>query len=465
MPNSSLKLAALLLLAPIFAAAESTTLLLTANTAPIYPALTDKPPVENPSADFEKALLDLKASNPQASLVEVGNMLSISYTYESAYSHPGVAFRTKAGFAVTNLSAKDAAIGTVGGIGLQIGGEELRSKTISGLETMQGTPFPVTTDVNGKGIPTTFVSYSDPTTITSLAGKLAELKQTDPADAVRKAREAKRLVVGLGDALPKALPKEAAPDVYVALRQEGSPESGAVTELPGSHWAIQAPRTGEILKVELSRDDKGVLAQPKVERVEYLKADQVAALTKYPTPRIGYPIPNANDVVNSFFGEPVSVRVDKIPVNPRLPESDLDEIAVYHVTLPDEGLLRLYRVHSMMPSWGHAKDTASSGFPDIDMVVAVNAKHELRRVLNRTKFPVAMAPTTLLEAMNSLVGKDPATWAPDPQTIAGAEEVFAWLATDVRQTLELDRKLYGPGGLMTNEATGKPKSASKPKAK
>ena len=452
MPNSLLKFSTLLLLAPALAAADSATLILTANTAPIYPALTDAPPVENPSADFEKAVLALQAKNPDASLVEVGNFLSISYTFESAYSHPGVAFRRKAGFDVLNLSAKDAAIGTVGGVGLQIAGEETRKKTISGLETLQGTPFPVTVDVAGKGIPTTYVSYSDTATITSLAGKLSDLKQTDPAEAVRKAREAKRLVVGLGDKLPAALPKADAPDVYVALRQEGSPEGGTVSELHDSHWAIQAPRTGEILKVELTRGDNGALERPKVERVEYLKADQLGALVKFPTPRTGYPIPNANDVVTSFFGEPVSVQVDKIPLNPRLPYSDLDELAVYHITLPSEGMLRLYRVYSRMPSWGHAKDTGASAYPDVDMVVAVNAKHELRRVLNRTKFPVAMAPTTMLEALNSLVGKDPATWTPDPQTTAGTEEVFNWLANDIRQTLELDRKLYGPGGLMTNDA-------------
>lgn len=433
-------------------AQEKAKLIITGNVRELYPVMTDTPAVENPTLRFEEELRRLKKENPDAYLLQAANHISISTSMETAYSANFCQFFREEKFDVVNLNARDAALGTVAPVCYQYSPPDVMARLITNLATTNPArlDIPVSRTITRKGqAPVTFLSLGSMGEAAGLSGKIALMEETPGdklAEAVVKGRAANSIVLAISSLsraeyernFPTA---DKEPDVLIDLldKRGGPPvnEKGV--------WRIPAPQTGEILLVELERAQPTGVRDPKLERVTYLSPTQLQGLAKYPVPDIGQLIPNVEQVTQQFLNVgPGSVRMDRVDAKGMAELTALENPAIYHVQL-DGADFRLYRVMSKVMSY-RVPGYQETGWPDMDMIVVMRNDHVLDRVLSRIKFPVGTLPTTVVEALSKLAGKDPSEWEPDPVYAAGVEDVWAWGADAARRVVEMDKKLYGPGG-------------------
>jgi hypothetical protein len=450
-----LLLLAVLCVAPPLRAQESARMIITAHTDGIYPAQTSKFE-QDPRKLFEEELQRLKQDNPDALLVEAGDFLSLSYGIETAYGHPAMKLRHEMEYDVVNLAARDAAMGIVNEVGYHVASDEIRKPLISGIKSSEPKDLGLSpaSDLKGGGeLPLRFLSLPRIENTSGIVGKTPYMSPVKPAELawqLQDARRQSRVVVALAELKNGELDElspEAAPDVVVAL--DGR-EPGAVAK-EGNTWFVGAPALGQIMLLDLSRDSSGALQEPEAELVQYLEPAQTQDIYEFPIPRLGYPVPNIEGVVETFFSvDSSSMRVDHVPLKELDKLTTLPNPAVYHLEL-DGRELRLYRIYSQMAVMRDGAPRIDPAWPIMDMMVAIDGNHRVERVLNRTRFPVGLAPTALTESLNLLAGKAPEDWTPDPETTAGIEELWLWATTNMRRAIEMDTMLYGTNGMLVTK--------------
>lgn len=430
-------------------------LMITARNAPLFPVLTDEPPVDNPRLAFERELRERRESQPAAYLVDAGGHLSLSHTLESSYNYRAHRFLfSELDYDAVAISPRDAAIGltSTSGYNFHFDPQGEKDRLFTNLRHMAATAetspaaLALTREREGS-LPITFLSLFDTSTAAGLTDQISQVRPVSPDSIqgeVSAAREAGALVAVVTDMAAEArqeyLPG-AAPDLWVSFLHESdrpAREAGA--------WTVRVPRGGEVAHIVLRRDARGEVSEPQAAYEQLFSAEQWKALVKYPVPQLGFPIPNMSRVARLFFpgADEDRIQEDSLPVD-RAELSHLttrETVAVYHIE-EKKRPLRVYRVMTRMPFYAFDTEEADPGWPLVDMLVVVDENHQLDRVVNRLGFPVGGQRSSLLEAVNVLSGTDPEEWAPDPELAAGIEELWRWVVTDIQRTMELDRRFFG----------------------
>lgn len=439
-------------------------LFITGETADIYPPPSEKLTKEESTREFEKRLRELKNENPDSLLVESGRFYSVHNALETPYRIEPIRFHLEMDFNVVNLAARDAALGTVVAVGYHRGWPGVTDPVISGLESQHPKPVDGITpsiDVDRDGAPPmTFVGLPSLKTIQGLSGKMAELAPFEgvlsPSKIIERQKRKGRLTVGISEMdeeeLARAL-ETAKPELLI----DHTGISGRVEPWEDG-WRVGAPDPGEILELDIERQG-GILREPKARIHTYLEPSRLQDLYVYPTPELGMQIPNIDSAVERHLDrKPESIFMDSVPREEEWEDlTSLDTIYVYHVRFDDGDYWRIYRI------WGRFKaqwegEPDISGLPSTDMLVVVDAKDgSLVRLVNRPNFPLGLLATSIREGLNRLAGTDPETWQPEPKTSAGVEEVWWWIASDMKKTLQLDELIYGEEGLL---ATGAAKQSN-----
>lgn len=442
-----------LLLFAVTAYAETTTLIVTSNTRNLFPVVAVNPPVEDPAAKLEEELKAQREKYPDALFVDAGDSISLINSGETAYSYGSAKLFDELDYEVVNLNTRDAALSTFQSVGYAHPSGIYSSPLITGTRRTNMGPLsiPVSRRVETDVLNMTFISYPDKDRAAGMAGLFTlgdEAPEEDIRAAVAEAREKGDFVIGLGSLTEERrealMDSDMAPDVLITDGLKTDLESTTALETMGRKAIVAAPEGGGLLRLVLNTEE-GKLANIEVDKMEYLKGEDYDALIEYPLPRIGYQVPNINDVVSRFFNvSGDSVRVDRVDT----PYPDLTTLEAAHVYQLEKTaeVLRLYRVYFHIPD-KRFRMVNAAGWPIFDYIVVLNDDSELVRVLNKTRFPVAGFDSTLNEALNKLAGQPREEWAPDPELAAGIEDMWSIAVNGIEKTIALDKRLYGPEGL------------------
>lgn len=440
--------------------AGSAELIITARNAPLFPILTDEPPVDNPRIAFERELRERRDANPGAYLVDAGRHLSLSHTLESSYNYRAHRFLFgELDYDAVALAPRDALVGltSTSGYNFHFDPNGEKDRLFSNLRHVSATeetsPAALSRAREREGsLPVTFTSLFDTASAAGFGDQLPQILEA-PAESIERhinsAREAGALVAAVTD-VPAAGREgrtgEALPDLWISHLHEGDQpirEAGV--------WTVRAPRGGEVAQIVLRRSEDGEIAEPQAAYERLFTEEQWAALTKYPVPQLGFPIPNMDRVARLYFtgaGED-RIQEDNLPADPEEFShlTTREMVSVYRME-QDGRPLRIYRVMNRIPFYAFDMELTDPGWPLVDMLVVVDDEHQLDRVINRLGFPIGGQRSTLLEAVNLLAGEDPALWEPDPELAAGIEELWHWIVTDIRRAMEMDRRFFGDVGTL-----------------
>ncbi len=449
--------ACLMVLAATSAAAEKTTLVITGEISDFFPVHTDEDFGEDPGVALEKELKRLREEDSDAIFIDSGNHLSVSNSLETAYTLRQATLFDELDYSIVNLSARDAAMSTVGQIGYQVAPKDYLDRMITNLQSSYPGPLglPAVRTIDSGGMKLTFLSLEDKQRAGALSANLSFLEPTDTEDiggALEGAEDSVLIAFSsFNDLAREDYFREIGrrPDVVI----DSFTKAGGEAVDNNGQWLISAPTAGEILEVTLEKKS-GKLEKPSVTRSDYFDKGALDRLVKYPMPMLGLPIPNLDEVMSQYFATSGNaVRVDTIPVGDFKDFSSMDDaynIHVYHVTVDGEEL-HVYRNFNRMKDWAKT-GRFDGGWPQVDMLVLVDGDHQLRGVVTRNSFPIVGQQTTVSEALNKLTGSDPSTWTPDPLLAAGLEELWHWAVHDLSRILELDRVLYGPDGILNTSS-------------
>ncbi|CAN5225831.1 hypothetical protein BH09SUM1_BH09SUM1_28700 [soil metagenome] len=434
--------AVMALAAPIRAAEDvAAKLIVTANTERLFPIKTDDPALKDGVERFEKEIMRLKEANPDAILVDAGNHLSMTYSLETAYNYPATKTFDKLEYGLVNLNSREAVLSMVGNVGYRYSPKTSKEKVIANFETQSPNQFSLPPAKTISGV--TFVSLAWLKSISGLAGKLTMAKEMDwtkVLSEIATGRKAGNIVVGFSS-MPAEIRNstlstgETRPDYLfdMTLQTKDPAETNGL-------WLLPVPAVGEAFVVTLKKSGNK-FAEPAIERSRYLSAEESGKLLKFQKPNLGMEIPNIADVAPQYFGTDGGLaQVDTIPAATVSEFTKYENPTAYQLTL-DGKKVRIYRCNSTMPNYQYAGYT-DMGWPGMDMLIVLNEDHSFNRVLSRFNFPIAAEGTTTLEALNRLAGKDPATWTPDPEFASGAEELWLWGATEIKNAIEMDKKVH-----------------------
>jgi hypothetical protein len=432
------------------------TVIVTANTHPLYLPMTDDPRAQAAPARFEEELRALRLANPDAYHVDAGNFLSLGMAFETTYSFTAHrALRSAGGADAIVLSARDAAFSIVssGGYRNEFDPDKQREDLVTNLEAAShashGRPA-VKMLAPRAAAPLAVVSAVSPRAASGALGVIQQLVPMPPDRLTGPAAEARRagaIVLGVTSMEPRewkdlfGAVAGSAPDVMVDYHA-----TGTLPLREGSTWVVAPPALGSILVLDLERDPAGGVRQPRTRTVDYGGGLTFADFYRHPVPATGIRIPNTQNVLETFMPEFARERIREDIIPPLAADvvgrlTTVSSPSVYHLSTPG-GTLRLYRLTSQMPAYRN--NAVVQGWPYIDMVVVLREDGTLDRVLNRSSFPIGFLPSTLLESLNALAGRPMEQWQPDPVLAAGVEEVWAGLTDHIRRVIELDRLLYGP---------------------
>ena len=431
-------------------AQESATLIITANTERVLPPLTDDEELKKLPEVLEKELLRLKEENPNAYLIDAGNHIAMSEAWETAYNYTSAKLFDTLDYDAVHLDARDAILAGVGNVGYHYSPKDYKDRVFTSAVPLE--PYvidhPIALTVEKEGQPAVaLVSLADLKSASGISAQVTQMREHEEAElteAIAAGNKDNGLVVALSSMPAERRGKvftspEGTPDLVIDLRA-GDDDPGASSNVR----VLPAPETGEIHVVTLTRGSDGSLQEPKVERVRYLAEDKVAKLRKFPKPRLGMATPNMTDVVALYFNVPAQpVRVDRVSSAAAKELTAVEDPSVYQLELEGE-TVRLYRIFSQIPNYQRGEPFMDFGWPFIDVIVALNGDGSFRQMFARTSFPVRAQATSTIQAVNKLSGKDPATWVPDAELVAGLEhDYWLWATWLIQQTQAFDRAAYG----------------------
>ncbi len=451
-------LAACLLLVSAAAPAQSSDeylLAITANNHPLYPILTDEPPVEDPTGQFEEGVRELREEHPDAFFVEAGEFASFGAVLETAYRSRNLNFVDQMDYSAVHLSARDASLTTIGTSGLHYAPDSIMDRIVTNIHTTNPRPLDLPSHrrtENAAGQAVIFQSLHSMSRAQGLSDRMALLNPEQWEEIRERLTEAagdhEGPVVASGSLTEEEWEEffaSGTPPIhmYVDTGWTGSTEP----ELRDGVWRIPAPAMGEVHLVGFRFREAELDGEPTVEKVELLPGIEPEDLIKYPLPRIGVPITNLNNVMRQFFSVTAdSVRQDRVDDEGIEDLTAVERPMVYHLEDEEEGTQRLYRIMSIIPHY-QRPGLLAVGWPETHAIIVLNDDHELVRFISRIHYPVGGLDTTVLEAIQRLPGTPQEEWAPDPELAAGVEMVWEWVVDDIRRTIELDKRLYGEGGL------------------
>lgn len=455
LPATILALVLALAFVPAASGAEEYRLVVTGNQYPLYPVMTDEPPVEDPTSAYEEELRSLREEHPDAFFVEAGGFSSFDSVLETGYNSRPLQFFNEMDYAAVRLSARDAAMQVVGSSGLHYAPDSVLDRVISNLDLEADSALGLSgyrLAENPAGQRMHFQSISSLRTAQGLGDRVTFLIPEEWGElrtVLESAlQEEPAPVVAVGDLSPEEWAEFAGEGgAPVSLYLNGAMDPDAEPTLRDGVWHIPAPGLGDAHVVTFRYREAELDGEPELERVPlFTPALRREDLYNYPIPRAGLPITNLESVMAQFFSVPAdAVRQDRLDAESLEDLTITPRPIVYHLE-GEEGSRRLYRLMSMMPNY-HRPGYFAPGWPEVHALVVLNDDHSLDRVVSRLRFPIAGLDTTLLEALNRLPGTPQEEWQPDPELAAGIEEGWQWLVTDIRRIMELDRQLYGPGGL------------------
>lgn len=436
---------------------DAVDIIITAHTAPFFPVLAERPPVEEPELVLEKALLDMKRKYPAAYVVDVGHSVSMATVLESAYDSPWPGFRefyARNNYDAVNLTARDVVLGAVRPVGYQTALPNQLRPLIASIDTDNPKPHGIAharrVEPRGDGPSLSFVSLSSLSRAAGISGIAALANEKRPERMVQTLAEERTradVVIAVADLEQRTretiLKAERAPHLMIDWTWPADAEPTQEEKT----WIVAPPAAGTITRLALRRLVDGTIADVQAESYRFMDPGQIAALTPLPTPTAGLAIPNLNEVMAYFFSITADrVRVDRAETADLSAYTTVDRAFVYTSSVGGK-LARIYRVRMGLPD-PRFDLMENGGYPATDFLLVLDAADSsFVRVESRTDFPIAGFATTLEAALNKLAGQDPATWSPDPVLAAGLEDdAWPYVVHAVRQTMELDRKLFGPGG-------------------
>lgn len=429
-------------------------LIITGNDQALYPVMAQEPPVEDAAAKFEEALRAEKERNPDAYFAEAGGFVSLAVQMETAYNYTSAKLFHELEYDVVNLSPRDFALSSVASVGYFYAPRDFREPVINNLTSdFRGsgqTPLDhaISRDAEKDGqLPLTFVSMGDPARLAGLSTVAATVtpRPTERlAEAINKARQAEKLVVGFNSYPHSELESwDALPDLLVdaTLPRDSAPVQR------GNAWHIPEPAPGAYLRLSLERDGEGNLLPPTLEREQVVEIEHFRDFIDFPVPEVGHEIPNLDATMRIFYGVSAdAVQVDRVGNQGRDDLTALPNPTVYHTHL-EEKPVRIYRVRSEVPDW-RWDGRRATGWPSMDSLITLGEDSTLVRVEARSdRFVMSMLETSMLEALNRLSGVPQDRWTPDPRLAAGLEEFWGWHTDVIRKVMELDTLLYGTDGV------------------
>jgi hypothetical protein len=437
----------LFLVAPLLAPAEPVRVLVTANLERIFPALSPDPKLEDSDLQFEKALLKLRDDNPDAFLIDAGRAQSISHTNETGYSVPVWNVFEYNNYHLTNLDARESITATDGIFGIGEAPESFRQRAIATAVGNRFEPLdipPSRTVKTAKGQQLSFTSLADLAATKGLGSRITQTSPRQPSEmfeAIAKARAAQVATIAFASspALVPVFPDAAStPEVILSFDTNGAPRR--VDAQPAGYWLVPVPAAGYLLQLDLQVEGDKVSQAPAASLVPYIDESLAANLIVYPKPRIGMLIPNLEHTLGQFFDTTRgSASLDRFTMDK---VADLTQVAPNVYTVPEEsGSVRVYRVMSVMPYY-KVSGVLDPSWPQMDMLVTFDGEQRFQRLITRVEFPVAATPTVLVEDFNRRKGTNPDEWKFDPNTAAGVQEVWEWVAHAIRTTAEVDRRLH-----------------------
>lgn len=437
----------LLLLALLFpsaavpAAEESRRLdmIVTGELARLYPSNTANEELQKAPARLEALLKELRTENPDALLIDSGNHYSFTAGLETAYGVPVLRMFDDQKFDVVNLRPRDAALATGGNTGYNYTPKEFLTRPITSLRLRHKELLPAFRTVqSAKGGKVTFASASTAQEISGWSAKMLEFQENEPAATAQQIATAPDaagapVVVFSNRPVAQLAPLKPALVFAANLRSEKPEQDGDV-------WRVPTPRGGEVMVVQVPIQG-GVFGEPKLQRRSFLKPEEFDALHDLPAvTQIGWELPNLDDVLRQFFGVGQGrARADRIAL-PDVEKHTSVAVPYVYTTEANGKTYRFYRVLTKLPNY-QRPGFYISGWPQMDMLVVLDAEGNFLRIESRGRFPVGGVDSSIYEALNRLGGKDPATWAPDPELVAGLEDAWGWPVHVLRKTLALDAAL------------------------
>jgi hypothetical protein len=430
---------------------QSVTLLITADNERLYPVLASPPPEDAPDVALEEELARQRSLHPMAYMVEAGNYLSLTQSFETHYGYlPNRKFRSLEYDAVL-LSARDGYIGLVSTVGYNADIDPLseRERTVSNLRAPHYVKDPTvaTLRLSGEGRPSVeLISLADPSQISAATGISGVMVKREAALMGLRATEAVAegaLVVAVADPVEGLVEENLGRETPAVIVRRGG-EGDGVRTIRG-RWEVRAPRGGEILRLAIPVERPGNPGQPTAEFIPVISTTEWDNLVGRPIPEIGFPIPQASQVFQTFFPRADAERIqeDRLALQDEAFQSltTRSNVTVYHVV--EDEPLRVYRLVNRMkdPRFGPAGIVAA-GWPEVNMLVAMTHDHRIHQVISRQPLPIGGQPTALVQAANQLAGLDPVEWKVDEELTRGLEDVWEWLREDLLRVVELDTLLF-----------------------
>lgn len=194
---------------------------------------------------------------------------------------------------------------------------------------------------------------------------------------------------------------------------------------------MDAPSPHEILLIKGFESEAGEWTW-ETELRPWTTEERFETLTTPDLPQIGVSIPANNRVAELLDIDPLAVTLEVFREQEHQDLTKRNNIYVYQVEY-DETKYRVYRLlHDLGTFWIY-----------FDGLIVVNPDHTLRQIYVHNKnLPYHSQPTTLFDALNTLVSKTVSEFPDELPNVEGIDNQADIIFQSVENVLELDRRLY-----------------------
>lgn len=445
---AAIALAALLAAAAPATAAEepgdSISFLQTHHTRPAWYPFSVTAPLADPTTSAMMTIRELVEDHPDDFRLDMGAFSEPASGSETAYESNHARFFYRQGFKAMHMTPADFVNYGANGFGAKRRPPEFKDFMLSALDvTVQAArqmAIPASSLVEHDGRRVALVAAADQDEISAFPRWMADRISVPTREVLRAViddEEAPFDLLVVLSSFDRAENERLAEDFpEIALILEIHPGPPQAVQAANGAWIIPAADPWEFQRFRVGLAGGSVASVDGFQRIEWIPEGAWRAAHRHPLPGIGLSVPPAGRVAERLRVADELVNVEIHRNGDWLDLTDRDVVYAYQVSVDGE-VLHVYRARQLL----------RAGFLPVDMLVLLDAERRVRRVdTNYLRWPVLSHQTRLGAAIAANYGKPVEEWTFPEEDTRNIGEHVELLMRALRNTAELDRRLYGDRG-------------------